>query len=225
MSHILTHSQYSYLLASLTLLTFGSSSLAEKMSEVIRSRLAIHVVVFHLAILITVTAAAFATPMAPSLRIPHGTRIVLYVIGGLFGGGISVWADRRILRRLSKRTVFVRSNPSTSAVVLSCAIAVCEELLYRGFLVDLCRHLLSDSLFYFAAGLTVIGFAVSHAYGGIEHVCAKFPLGALALISVIIFNSIIPAVIQHLYFNVKSTRADIFHAVQGARVGPSPYWR
>jgi Type II CAAX prenyl endopeptidase Rce1-like len=85
----------------------------------------------------------------------------------------------------------------------SIAIAsVLEELIYRGFLVQVCFLLPNRFLIAVALAGTLIVFALSHIQFGWSHVLAKFPLGALALISVLYFGTVLPAVAAHVVFNI-----------------------
>src|SRR5215217_6937945 len=79
--------------------------------------------------------------------------------------------------------------------------SVLEELVYRGFLVQACFLLDDRFLMVMALVGTLLVFALSHIQFGWLQVLAKFPLGALALMTVLSFETVLPAIVAHIIFN------------------------
>ena len=86
------------------------------------------------------------------------------------------------------------------------AVAVLEELIYRGFLVRSAFLLPALPLAAGAIVGIVLIFALAHLQFGWEHVMAKLPLSALAMVAVVLLGTVLPAVVAHVLFNVKLAR-------------------
>jgi len=80
-------------------------------------------------------------------------------------------------------------------------IAILEEILYRGYLVQ--ASLMLDNIYLIAIALSasVLAFSLAHIQFGWAHVFGKLPLGILALASVLVLGSIVSAIIIHCLFN------------------------
>jgi membrane protease YdiL (CAAX protease family) len=86
-------------------------------------------------------------------------------------------------------------------------IAILEELVFRGVLVQLC-FLVGDAYLRGALLLlTTVVFALSHIQFGWPHVWGKAPLGLFALLATLLTGSILPAILAHLLFNVRAWQA------------------
>jgi membrane protease YdiL (CAAX protease family) len=81
------------------------------------------------------------------------------------------------------------------------AVALLEELVFRGFLVQLLCSF--SSVFVLVAGLIGVGlvFCLSHVFFGWAQVLAKVPLCVVATVLAVAAGSPLLAVIAHLYFN------------------------
>lgn len=86
------------------------------------------------------------------------------------------------------------------------AIAVGEEILFRGALVDLSLALPGPLAAACLAGGVAV-FALVHAQGGWIEVLAKAPLGALALAGVLATGTVVAPVTGHVLFNLWMWRA------------------
>ncbi len=112
-----------------------------------------------------------------------------------------------------QRTLGIRKTSSTflSRVPLSplslLAIAVFEELIFRGFFVQVAWTLSGFGWQAAVLVLSVLLFGLTHIFYGWIEVAAKLPLGALALLSVLAVNSTVPAIVAHVLFNWISYRA------------------
>jgi Type II CAAX prenyl endopeptidase Rce1-like len=82
-------------------------------------------------------------------------------------------------------------------------VAVVEELVYRGVMVQACFLLPGRGWAAVALVGLVAAFALAHIWFGWEQVLAKLPLSAVAMASVLALGTVVPAVIAHVFFNLK----------------------
>jgi len=80
-------------------------------------------------------------------------------------------------------------------------IGALEEIIFRGFLVESCFLIPQSVLRAAALAGTVALFAAGHVQFGWTQVFAKLPLGALALVSVLLLKTVLPAIVIHTMFN------------------------
>jgi hypothetical protein len=82
------------------------------------------------------------------------------------------------------------------------AIAMLEEILFRGVVIGACR----STPYPMLEGAGILGmvllFAGLHVQFGSSHVLSKLPLSALATCAVLATNSVVPAICAHLLFNM-----------------------
>ena len=95
------------------------------------------------------------------------------------------------------------SNPelvtfSLGSVIL---VAICEEIIFRGFLVS-CSLMIHDlKLRVVALIASVLFFGISHATSGLEQALTKTILGTITLLLRMISGSILPAIVTHVVLN------------------------
>jgi hypothetical protein len=94
------------------------------------------------------------------------------------------------------------------------AVATLEEMIYRGWLLEVCRLLPSGALSGTAVTATLLAFSLLHLPFGWSHVVGKTPLGVLALISVLISGSVMAGIVAHVCFNVQ-----VWHEQRASRLG------
>jgi len=82
-------------------------------------------------------------------------------------------------------------------------VAIMEETIHRGFIVNFCFLITNDILIFTALVVSVLIFSLSHIWFGWHHVLSKLPLGALCTLSVVFIGSIVPAILAHMIFNFK----------------------
>lgn len=95
-------------------------------------------------------------------------------------------------------------GPNFKDLLIVLSVAVLEEIIYRGVLVQASFMLPSSLSVSIGLILTVIWFALTHLRFGWPHVCSKLPLGGLSLLSVLLFDSIAGAIVTHVWFNVRA---------------------
>jgi Type II CAAX prenyl endopeptidase Rce1-like len=81
------------------------------------------------------------------------------------------------------------------------AIAALEEIIFRGWFLEVTRLIPSVVLTFAALGASVVLFAMLHIRFGWLHTCAKLPLGTFSLIGVLLTGSLLAPVLTHCYFN------------------------
>jgi len=164
------------------------------------------------------TLLAVAVVAAAALRLPY-LRWSLWtpvaVLVGLAAGEAAVIADAGIRRALTRRTRFgpamrLAPPPATAAPAASggalaflLTVAVLEETLYRGVLVDLSLELPVAAAAACVAA-TVAAFAAAHVYWGWVEMVAKLPLGLAALLASLPFRVVLGAIAAHVFFNTRS---------------------
>lgn len=137
---------------------------------------------------------------------PHGWRI-LGTIGVLLAVAVfyaRTVATIRRARRSNKRIKFskdaARRAPHTRAelawwVALSVSAGICEEFVFRGYLIWVLQPVLG---LWLAAAASLIVFAVAHAYQGAKGVVAVGAVGGLFTLIVLVFGSLVPAIAVHV---------------------------
>jgi hypothetical protein len=83
-------------------------------------------------------------------------------------------------------------------------IAVLEEMIFRGFLLNLCFALPTTYLITIAVFGTILFFSLSHIHFGWPHVLAKLPLGVLTTITALWSGAVLPAIVAHVVFNFRA---------------------
>ena len=144
---------------------------------------------------------------------PRGWRLLASTLAVL--AGAALWRSQtRALARLStqKRAALRQRSapllvlvPHTTAeyrwfVGLSVTAGICEELLYRGFLVWALRHWVGLG---WAAAISVIVFAAGHAYQG-KDVVRPFVGGVLLQCIALLTGSILPGILVHTMLDIMS---------------------
>jgi Type II CAAX prenyl endopeptidase Rce1-like len=97
-----------------------------------------------------------------------------------------------------------------------------EEVLFRGYLVKACGLLPDPFTALAALTATVLVFALSHIIFGWAQVLAKAPLGALALVTVLLSGTVLAAVIAHVAFNFQTWKEYRIQPVLLDRKGDAP---
>jgi membrane protease YdiL (CAAX protease family) len=164
----------------------------------------------YVATLLAVAAVAAAALRLPGLR--WSSWPIVAVLVGLGAGEAAVRADAAIRRSLTRRTRYTPAMrpavaaPPTAAhatLALLLAVALLEEVLYRGVLVDLSLELpVAAAAACIAA--TVIAFAAAHVYWGWIEMVAKLPLGLAALLASLPFRVVLGAIAAHVLFNTRA---------------------
>jgi membrane protease YdiL (CAAX protease family) len=86
-------------------------------------------------------------------------------------------------------------------------IGAFEEIIFRGFLVEVCFMIPQPAVRALALAGTVVVFGVGHVQFGWTQVFAKVPLGVLAMASVLLLQTVIPAILIHTLFNWRAWRS------------------
>jgi membrane protease YdiL (CAAX protease family) len=140
------------------------------------------------------TARGRASTEAMSIRLPRTVRT------GRLGKEVP---HRTVGGSRSNRNLRFQGDTNMGPYVIS-AIAVLEELVFRGFLLSACARLPG-----IVGALAVLGvvaaFALSHIWFGWLHVIAKLPLGVVTTGCVVMIGGVVIGVVAHLVFNWRVT--------------------
>jgi membrane protease YdiL (CAAX protease family) len=125
-----------------------------------------------------------------------GALVALSVAGiglGLFLERRGWWpAESELVHLLIAKT---RQEKLWSVVFLAPTAALCEEFLYRGFLLAQLSQWLGSSAWAWAA--SSLAFGLAHAYQGWNGIVRASLLGALLAYPVIHFGSLYPSMLAH----------------------------
>lgn len=204
-----------YLDALVIVLTLSSSSLAAIVSSNFLMRPPRTAQVTHLTLMSVVALFGLTITRLPDRSMLDPSWLGL-ALGGMVLGAISVTCNRQIKRRVSligdRSAILQLARPpavdgSLQRVAfdraLLVAIAVLEEVLFRGQLVTIVR---SWSLTWFwtlsILLMTTLTFAATHVAGGVGEVLGKIPLSVACLGAVLLSAVILPAICAHVVFNL-----------------------
>jgi membrane protease YdiL (CAAX protease family) len=110
-------------------------------------------------------------------------------------------------RRVSLRGRFGKLDvmlPRTRAelngfIAASLTAGFCEEFIFRGYLIWALHQLLG---LWGAAGISVVAFAVVHAYQGMSGVVKSGILGAVMTVALLVFGSLWPVIVIHALIDI-----------------------
>jgi len=102
--------------------------------------------------------------------------------------------------------------------VLTSSVGVLEELVFRGVLLQLCMGFSSRPTIAIALVALIIMFALSHVWYGVEHILAKLPLSIFTTLSALALDTVWPAIVTHVIFNMEIVRKRKVMAVPGSSV-------
>jgi len=141
---------------------------------------------------------------------PHGWR--LWVAIGLVLALAVAYARPAVRIARSKRPKrFKLGNPHVERlaphtrselcwwVALSLSAGFCEEFIFRGYLIWVFRSLLG---LWGAAALSVVVFALAHAYQGVKGILRTGIAGGLFTLVVLILGSLFPAMAVHALVDI-----------------------
>lgn len=170
---------------------------------------------------VVIMASLVVKPWVPFVA-PWSMQLMAVPLGLAAGLGAG-WADRRVVRSLSRR---MRRGGSgrrgmvqgataqqgirnlgggwgrgTMTLPTAVVVAALEEVLYRGVLLELGRRV--DGIGgILLVGASTIWFALAHVGFGWMHVWSKFPLSVLALGVTLSSGTVLAGVVAHSVFNL-----------------------
>jgi len=211
-----------YVVAIVVVFSLASTSLASKVQPgVATARELLRFLGVHSGLMVsTVALAAFCGPALPVA--PWSLAGAFWQsVTGLALGHIALVADNKLIRYsrrwergapgvVLRQTHGMGANQQVAHLILLCAVAILEEVLFRGVLVELSFRPASPAVQCFLLALNVPLFAMTHAYGGLVQVIAKIPLGLFCLVTALTFHTLLAPLIIHLHFNLSVSRAGFF---------------
>ncbi|MGC1187122.1 MAG: CPBP family intramembrane glutamic endopeptidase [Candidatus Acidiferrales bacterium] len=168
---------------------------------------------FAVAIVFWRAAARGLTASQVALVIGRPVRTIAVAIGMTALLSILQWQGLRQLRRIEPdrdsrlhqfREKILPQNAIESLVffALACTVAVCEELIYRGFVYAVFATATHSVTIAIIASSAI--FAAAHAYQGRQGLATTFILGALFAGSRVWTLSLLPAILAHLVVDLIS---------------------
>lgn len=176
-----------------------------------------------MASVVGLAAATFGVAVPDALSVP---RLALLLMAGLGVFAATIAAERGVVARVRHTGGYVARQPSPQGVTASFAaigrtasvpdsaratagwlvcVAVGEELLYRGVLLDSAR-LAPPLLASIAIAVSVLLFAAAHLSLGRGNAMTMLALGGAAAAATLLSASVVPAVIGHALYNVRAAR-------------------
>ncbi|MGD0841138.1 MAG: type II CAAX endopeptidase family protein [Candidatus Acidiferrales bacterium] len=160
------------------------------------------------------------TAVQLGLIIGRPTRTIAVAIGTAAFLAVVQWQGLRQLRHVTPdpksrlmqfREKILPQNSTESLVffALACTVAVCEELIYRGFVFAVVVLAAGGSLAIAILVSSAI-FSAAHAYQGRQGIATTFVLGALFAFTRVCTLSLLPAIFAHLV-------VDLISGLSGAR--------
>jgi hypothetical protein len=113
----------------------------------------------------------------------------------------------------------VNSIGVDSSLTFLTLVAVCEELLFRGFLILSCSLLQIPLAKWVALLIITLLFAASHISIRPSQAFAKLPLSVLATISVLCLGTVVPAIVMHVYVNAMAWKGGRRPPTRGLATG------
>jgi Type II CAAX prenyl endopeptidase Rce1-like len=110
-------------------------------------------------------------------------------------------ADRHVAHPIN--VLYVESIASFTWID-AVLVATSEELVYRWCLVRVAFLFSIVALTGLWLLMITLLFALSHVWLGWQHVYAKLPLGIAMMVGVLIFGNVLPALIGHILFNLRT---------------------
>jgi len=161
-----------------------------------------------------------------ALVVGHPLRTIAVALGTTAFLSILQWLGIRQLRRMQPdpesrmqqfREKILPQNATESLVffALACTVAVCEELIYRGFVYSVFSAAAGGSITIAILASSAI-FAAAHAYQGRQGLVTTFILGALFAVTRVWTLSLLPAMLAHLVVDLISGLASPRVAHAGA---------
>jgi membrane protease YdiL (CAAX protease family) len=159
-------------------------------------------------------AARGLTAPQLALMVGHPARTIAVAVGMTALLSALQWMSLRQLRRIEPdpnsrmqqfREKILPKNPTESLVffALACTVAVCEELIYRGFAYAVFLAAAEGSVTIAIIASSAI-FAAAHAYQGRQGLVTTFILGALFAGARVWTLSLLSAVLAHLVVDLIS---------------------
>lgn len=108
--------------------------------------------------------------------------------------------SKSYLKRMHEHYSENETKQPNFSLILILLIAVFEEIIFRGYLIQLC-NLLPHGIANSALVFSVIVFSISHASFGVHQMMAKAILGSCCMASVLLCHTILPAILIHGFLN------------------------
>jgi membrane protease YdiL (CAAX protease family) len=153
----------------------------------------------------------------PAIMPPTFIAASVLTGAGIAAGILAVAANRLILRTTNNVPGLVTTHRADGRdryqyimrLILLTAVAILEEVLFRGYLVTFAFWLPNQFLVATTLVLSIICFGAAHIYGGLGNALGKLPLGALTLLLALGSGLVWPAIVAHVCFNLMGSRGPV----------------
>jgi membrane protease YdiL (CAAX protease family) len=149
---------------------------------------------------------------AYALAVPQGAGVIVSAVAGLIIATL-LWLQWSSVARLSpERHAAVRARfakldsvaPHTSEErrwfwPLSVTAGVCEELIYRGFLIWALQPWLGT---WGAAAVSLVSFTAGHSYQGRKQIPSVAMMGAFLTLLAVLTGSVLPGMVLHALVDI-----------------------
>ena len=194
-------------------LYFSTMAIQLLIAAIILWRMRVHHVAF--------ASLGIALPSPGRALTAAAVLTVLLVLNQVFGLRrlATLSAERRgIIPRLAEK-LLPRNRPETFvAVLLVISVAICEEVIYRGFVQAIFQGLLSSSALA-GAGISALFFSFAHLYQGRKGLLTTFVVGLIFSATRIWTGSLFPCIFIH--FCVDFSAGVVVSRLAGLQTSPS----
>lgn len=200
-----------FLLAGLPALAARDASRAPPEEELAAHRRAIYVsIALSLGLVAAATWGVAAWQGLPAgelgWRVEEATAAGLWAVVTAVAGLVLAWGMTALGRRLGlregrlPRLLMPRTGPEKAAFLLMVGVAaVCEEYIFRGFLLSLLTTWTGSGPA--AVALTSVSFGLAHGYQRVPGVVRATLLGGVLAAPVVWTGSLFPAIVAHFWIN------------------------
>jgi len=217
-SHILTPEWRVYIFAIIVLFSLSSMSIAAKFGRnAAPPKNYSAFLKAYVALMVGTAMLGAAFIGVPATMPPTFIAATALSGAGLVAAILAVAANRLVVRNAGRAPGLATSHRADGddqyqramRLILLTAVAILEEMLFRGYLVTIAFWLSGQLLVGTALVLSVLCFGAAHTYGGVEEALGKLPLGALTVLLTLGSGLLWPAIIAHVCFNLMGSRGPV----------------
>jgi membrane protease YdiL (CAAX protease family) len=151
---------------------------------------------------VAAAASGFTSALTGLLTLP-ATTFVLWTLVPIAAAGALYVATQAL--QVSESRLLVELLPKTTAerlifVLLSFSAGICEEFVFRGFLIPALTVIVGGSVL--AGLISALLFGVLHAYQGIPGVLRAATLGMVLAVPFLVSGSIFPSMAAHTLIDI-----------------------
>ena len=152
-------------------------------------------------------------PAVSKLQGPFATGILIGVLGGIVAGTVihvvqirrHPEARTKLQRQLEKASIYL---PQTARerrwfVAVAVSAGICEEILYRGFLIHYLYNLTWHVGFWVAFAVSCVAFGLAHVYQGLFGIGQTAAMGFLFGVLFVATGSLLTPILLHILIDLR----------------------